>query len=120
VIRLRAIRTFSLRSRSFVSAPGKPARPRGQGPTRPGQIPGGGAASNYTPRCSSPSQRLSQRLGIPPTTDVANPRWGLGGTERRIAASQVDAYMWLGRPWMVNAGPFSLRYALTLGANGAD
>ena len=38
--------------------------------------------------------------------------------DRGIAAAQVDAYLWLGRPWMVNAGPFSLRYALTLGANG--
>jgi hypothetical protein len=84
-----------------------------------GQIPGGGAASNYTPACSSPSQRLCQRLGIPPTTDVANPRWHLSGSARQIAAAQVDAYMWLGRPWMINAGPFSLRNALTLGANGA-
>jgi hypothetical protein len=84
-----------------------------------GQIPGGGAASNYTPRCSYPSQRLCQRLGIPPTTNVASGRWGLSGADRRIAASQVDAYMWLGRPWMINAGPFSLRDALTLGANGA-
>jgi endoglucanase len=84
-----------------------------------GQIPGGGAMSNYTPRCSQPGQRLCQRLGIPPTTDVANRRWGLSGADRRIATAQVDAYLWLGRPWMVNAGPFSLRSALTLGANGA-
>ena len=84
-----------------------------------GQIPGGGAASNYTPRCSYPGQRFCQRLGIPPTTDVTNRRWHLSRADRRIAAAQVDAYMWLGRPWMVNAGPFSLRYALTLGANAA-
>jgi endoglucanase len=83
-----------------------------------GEIPGGGAASNYTPRCSHPGQQLCQRLGIPPTTDVASPRWHLTGADRRIATAQVDAYMWLGRPWMVNAEPFSLRYALTLGANG--
>ncbi len=83
-----------------------------------GQIPGGGGRSNYTPRCSHPGQQLCQRLGIPPTTDVANPRWRLSGADRGIAKAQVDAYMWLGRPWMVNAGPFSLQYALTLGANG--
>ena len=82
-----------------------------------GQV-GGGAQSNYTPRCSHPGQKLCQRLGIPPTIDVANPRWHLTAVGRRIAAAQVDAYLWLGRPWMVNAGPFSLRYALTLGANG--
>ncbi len=83
-----------------------------------GQIPGGGARSNYTPRCSRPGQQLCQRLGIPPTTDVANRRWRLSAADRAIAARQVDAYLWLGRPWMVNAGPFSLRFALTLGANG--
>jgi hypothetical protein len=84
-----------------------------------GQIRGGGAASNYTPRCSYPSQRLCQRLGIPPTTQVTNRHWRLSRANRRIAARQVDGYMWLGRPWMVNAGPFSLRDALTLAANGA-
>ncbi|MGZ4165110.1 MAG: glycoside hydrolase family 6 protein [Solirubrobacteraceae bacterium] len=82
-----------------------------------GQVPGGGARSNYTPRCSHPGQQVCQRLGIPPTTDVANSRWHLAAADRGIAAGQVDAYLWLGRPWMVNAGPFSLQYALTLGAN---
>ena len=83
-----------------------------------GQISGGGARSNLHRRCSHPGEQLCQRLGIPPTTDVANRRWRLSAVDRGIAAAQVDAYMWLGRPWMVNAGPFSLRYALTLGANG--
>jgi endoglucanase len=83
-----------------------------------GQVPGGGGRSNYTPRCSHPGQQVCQRLGIPPTTNVASPRWHLSASDRGIARGQVDAYMWLGRPWMVNAGPFSLNYALTLGANG--
>jgi hypothetical protein len=83
-----------------------------------GQVPGGGARSNYTPRCSHPGQQVCQRLGIPPTTDVANRRWHLTAADRGIAAAQADAYLWLGRPWMVNAGPFSLPYALALGANG--
>lgn len=83
-----------------------------------GQVPAGAARSNYTPRCSHPGQQICQRLGIPPTTDVANPRWHLSAADRGIAAAQADAYLWLGRPWMVNAGPFSLQYALNLGANG--
>jgi endoglucanase len=83
-----------------------------------GQVPGGAGQSNYTPRCSHPGQQLCQRLGIPPTTAVTSPRWGLSPGDLRIAAAQVDAYLWLGRPWMVNAGPFSLPYALTLAANG--
>ncbi|MFZ1995005.1 MAG: glycoside hydrolase family 6 protein [Solirubrobacteraceae bacterium] len=83
-----------------------------------GQVPGGAARSNYTPPCNHPGQQVCQRLGIPPTTDVANPRWHLSAADRSIAAAQADAYLWVGRPWMINAGPFSLRYALTLGANG--
>jgi hypothetical protein len=83
-----------------------------------GQVPGGSARSNYTPRCSRPGQQVCQRLGIPPTTDVADTHWHLTAADRSIAAGQADAYLWLGRPWMVNAGPFSLGYALTLGANG--
>ena len=82
-----------------------------------GQVPGGGARSNYTPRCSHPGQQVCQRLGIPPTTDVATPRWHLSAGDARIAATQVDAYMWLGRPWMINGGRFSLSDALTLGAD---
>ena len=82
-----------------------------------GQIPGGGGASNYTPRCSSPGQQLCQRLGIPPTTDVTSPRWHLSPADRQIAGSEVDAYMWIGRPWMINAGPFSLHDALELGGD---
>jgi endoglucanase len=82
-----------------------------------GQVPGGGGRSNYTPRCTHPGQQVCQRLGIPPTTDVDNPRWHLSAGDARIAAAQVDAYMWLGRPWLINAGPFSLSDALDLGAN---
>lgn len=39
-------------------------------------------------------------FGIPPTTDVANPRWGLPAKTRRLARQYVDAYMWVGRPWL--------------------
>jgi endoglucanase len=82
-----------------------------------GQVPGGGGRSNYTPRCTHSGQQVCQRLGIPPTTDVDNPRWRLSAGDARTAAAQVDAYMWLGRPWLINAGPFSLSDALALGAN---
>lgn len=109
----QALRAAGVRDRHFVINTDENGSPY-----LAGQIPGGGGASNYTPRCSHPGQQLCQRLGIPPTTDVANRRWHLSAADRGIAAAQVDAYMWLGRAWMVNAGPFSLRYALTLGANG--
>lgn len=39
-------------------------------------------------------------IGIPPTTDVANPKWGLSAKHRKLAAKHVDAYLWVGRPWL--------------------
>lgn len=60
-------------------------------------------------------QKLCVTLGIPPTTDVANPAWGLTEQERRLAARYVDAYLWFGRPWLKNqASPFVMRRALGL------
>jgi len=54
-------------------------------------------------------------LGIPPTTDVANSRWGLPATQARVARNWVDGYLWFGRPWLVRqAWPFSLSRALQL------
>ncbi len=49
------------------------------------------------------------------TTNVADRRWGLTGRARAIAAKLVDAYLWLGRPWLQNqADPFDLPRALAL------
>ncbi len=44
--------------------------------------------SNDTPRCTSRSQTLCQRTGIPPTTDIANPRWGLTAADAAIARAE--------------------------------
>ncbi|MDQ6686017.1 MAG: glycoside hydrolase family 6 protein [Actinomycetota bacterium] len=52
--------------------------------------------------CQSRTQLRCDTLGIPPTTHVSDP-------------SQVDAYLWFGRPWLVNqASPFSLSRALAV------
>jgi endoglucanase len=80
-----------------------------------GQVSG---PSNNTPRCSSGTQTLCQRTGIPPTTAVANPRWHLSAKDAAIAKRDVDGYVWSSQPWNVNGGPFNLSFALTLGANG--
>jgi len=54
-------------------------------------------------------------LGVPPTTDVANARWGLSRTDRRIAARLCDAFLWIGRPWLFDgANPFLQSQALQL------
>lgn len=77
-----------------------------------GQYPGNVA----NPRvCRNPHDTLCVTLGIPPTTDVANPRWGLSGADAELAARYVDAYLWAGRPWLDNgSGPFDLQRALAL------
>jgi hypothetical protein len=65
--------------------------------------------------CSSKADRRCVTLGIPPTTDVDNPRWGLGPKNVRRAAKYVDAYMWFGRPWLYRqADPFDTKRALQL------
>jgi endoglucanase len=65
--------------------------------------------------CRSPHDALCVTLGIPPTTDVASPKWHLDGASRSIAARYVDAYVWVGRPWLDNqAYPFDLGRALAL------
>lgn len=46
-------------------------------------------------------------LGVPPTTNVTNSRWGLPRAARRIAARLCDAFLWIGRPWLYDgASPF--------------
>ena len=54
-------------------------------------------------------------LGIPPTSDVANPRWGLDPETRKLADTYVDGYLWIGRPWLYRQNqPFQLDRALAL------
>ncbi len=67
--------------------------------------------------CATRASRRCVTLGIPPTWQVAQPRWGLSRGERGLAARDVDAYLWFGRPWLDNqADPFDLRRALALAA----
>ncbi|GAA2122952.1 glycoside hydrolase family 6 protein [Nocardioides bigeumensis] len=66
--------------------------------------------------CSSPlDPRICVTLGIPPTTDVANPAWGLSPETNALATAYVDAYLWFGRPWLYKqADPFVRTRALGL------
>jgi hypothetical protein len=67
--------------------------------------------------CRSRSDRVCASLGIPPTVDVANPRWGLSASDRSLASRYADAYLWIGRPWLDNgSAPFDLRRALGMAA----
>jgi hypothetical protein len=57
-------------------------------------------------------------LGIPPTSEVTNRRWRLPASVRRLAGRYVDAYLWIGRPWLVGqTDPFDLQRTLLLAAS---
>ncbi len=72
---------------------------------------------NNAAPCTSRLQRRCVTLGIPPTTDVADPHWGLPPRIRALAASEVDAYLWVGRPWLyAQADPFQLSRTLQIAA----
>lgn len=66
--------------------------------------------------CTSPAdQRTCVTLGIPPTTEVADPAWGLSEQARADAREHVDAYLWFGRPWLYRQNtPFVMERALGL------
>jgi len=73
--------------------------------------------SNFdnSPVCTATMRTRCVTLGIPPTTDVASTRWGLGATDRARAAAHVDAFMWYGRPWLyMQADPYVKSRALAL------
>ncbi len=67
----------------------------------------------YAQPCSAAGQKHCVALGIPPTTDVASPAWGLSAARSATAARLVDGYLWVSRPWLVNqSGSFNLQRAL--------
>lgn len=65
--------------------------------------------------CKTRSQQRCVTLGIPPTSDVANPRWGLSAEDNALAAAYADGYVWVGRPWLfMQADPFLMKRALAV------
>ena len=80
-----------------------------------GQYPGN---ANEARACRNRYDRICVTLGVPPTADVANPRWGLSPGDRAIAERDADAYLWAGRPWVDNnSGSFVFSRALQLAAS---
>ena len=65
--------------------------------------------------CDTRTETRCVTLGIPPTTHVASPRWGLSDNNQRRAKQHVDGYLWFGRPWLfMQADPFDLQRALAI------
>lgn len=76
------------------------------------QYRGHGDFDNARP-CGSSGSSVCDTLGVPPTSDVDDPRWPLTSSQRALAEEYVDGYEWFGRPWLVRqAWPFDLGRAL--------
>ncbi len=74
-----------------------------------------GAVFDNAPTCRDRTQTHCVTLGIPPTADVANPRWGLSDRDRALARRHVDGYLWGAKPWLnMQAEPFSMKRALAV------
>jgi hypothetical protein len=68
--------------------------------------------------CRNRSDSICATLGIPPTWRVTDSRWRLSRADRAIAGRYVDAYMWIGRPWLDNGNwPFDFGRALGMAAS---
>lgn len=65
--------------------------------------------------CATPTSTRCLAIGLPPTTDVGNPQWGLAAADAALAVQYVDAYIWIGRPWNWHqASPFVMSRALSV------
>jgi hypothetical protein len=106
------LRRMGVRGKHFIVDTDENGQPYGPNQLRPG------TRINLAPICHAQFQTVCQRTGIPPTTNVASPRWHLGPKASRAAKRYCDAYVWSGRPWDIDAGPFVKQYALWLAANG--
>ena len=74
-----------------------------------------GAHPDNAKACATRAERVCVTLGIPPTANVAAPRWRMSRVHRARALAHVDGYLWFGRPWLfMQASPFVLRRALLL------
>ncbi len=74
-----------------------------------------GSHPNNAKTCATRTETTCVTLGIPPTTHVADSRWGLTARQRRQARAHVDGYLWFGRPWLyMQTDPFSMQRALDM------
>jgi len=107
---IAALAKFGVRGKHFIVNTDE----NGQ-PYKPDQV--AHRALNDAPPCHGQRQKVCQRIGIPPTVNVASPRWRLGRVAARDARLYCDGYVWVGQPWNIDAGPFVPNYALWLAEN---
>lgn len=67
----------------------------------PEVTPVGGSIKDNARICTSPGDRNGcATLGIPPTSRVGDPRWGLPESTAAKARRHVDGYLWFSRSWL--------------------
>ena len=89
---------------------GRPMRWADVIPSKPGGL------KDDARTCTTPTMTRCVTLGIPPTAQPADPRWGLTAQAQQVAAAEVDGFVWFGRPWLYRqADPFVLQRALDMG-----
>ncbi len=72
----------------------------GNGMTWP-EVDAEGPVNDNARVCGSASDRRGcVTLGIPPTSRVGDPRWGLSAETTRDARRYVDGFLWFSRPWL--------------------
>jgi endoglucanase len=107
-----ALAKLGVKGKHFIVDTDENGQPYGPSELRPG------TRINDATICHGRFQTICQRTGIPPTTNVASSRWDLGAAASQAAKRYCDGYVWSGRPWDIDAGPFVRQYALWLAANG--
>jgi hypothetical protein len=66
--------------------------------------------------CKSATSTVCNALGVPPTWRVTSTALQLSAGQRAEAATDVDGFLWFGRPWLTNqATPFNRTKAIKAG-----
>jgi endoglucanase len=100
-------------TKHFILDTAKSGRPMLWGDVIPA---GAGDLKDNARTCRTLAMRRCVTLGIPPTVRVASTSWGLSAAVRKLAARNVDGFVWFGRPWLYNqADPFVTNRALAMG-----
>ncbi len=106
------LRQAGFGTKHFIVETAKSGRPMTWGEVIPAKK---GDAKDNARVCKTVLQVRCVTLGIPPTTRVGDPRWGLTPEDAATARRSVDGFVWFGRPWLYyQADPFVMNRALAM------
>jgi hypothetical protein len=73
-----------------------------------------GVEVGEAPECTTVASRQCVTFGVPPTSDVTDPRWGLPQWALVPAQKYCDGYLWEDRPWIDHPLAFDLQRTLNM------